>query len=101
VACPALPFFFSKLSHKRHDFREDDTEHKSVLIVSATFAETFFFILRRIQREMIINVHRSSRICYFCRILMKLEFSPQIFEKYSNIKFQENPSSGSQVVPCG
>jgi hypothetical protein len=25
----------------------------------------------------------------------------QIFENYSNIKFHENPSSGSQVVPCG
>jgi hypothetical protein len=24
-----------------------------------------------------------------------------VFEKYSNIKFNENPSSGSQVVPCG
>jgi len=33
--------------------------------------------------------------------LMKLEFSGQIFEKYSNIRFQENPSSGSRVVPCG
>jgi len=32
---------------------------------------------------------------------MKLEFSQQIFEKASNIKFHENPSSGSQVVPCG
>ena len=31
---------------------------------------------------------------------MKLEFSRQIFEK-SNIKFHENPSSGSRVVPCG
>jgi hypothetical protein len=30
---------------------------------------------------------------------MKLEFSEQIFEKYSNIKFHENPFSGSQVVP--
>jgi len=30
---------------------------------------------------------------------MKLESSWQIFEKYSNI-FYENPSSGSQVVPC-
>jgi hypothetical protein len=30
---------------------------------------------------------------------MKLEFSGQIFEKYSNIKFNENPSSGSQDVP--
>jgi len=32
---------------------------------------------------------------------MKLEFSQQISEKYSNIKFHENPSSGSPVVPCG
>jgi hypothetical protein len=28
---------------------------------------------------------------------MKLKFSRQIFEKYSNIKFHENPSSGSRV----
>ena len=32
---------------------------------------------------------------------MKLEFSQQLFEKYSNIKLHENPSSGSRVVPCG
>jgi hypothetical protein len=32
---------------------------------------------------------------------MKLEFSQQISEKYSNIKFHENLSSGSRVVPCG
>jgi len=28
-------------------------------------------------------------------------FSRQIFEKYSNIKFHENPSRGSRVVPRG
>jgi hypothetical protein len=32
---------------------------------------------------------------------MKLEYSRQIFEKYPNIKFHENPSNGSRVVPCG
>jgi len=32
---------------------------------------------------------------------MKLEFSRNIFEKSSNFKFNENPSSGSRVVPCG
>jgi len=32
---------------------------------------------------------------------MKLEFSRQIIEKYSNIKFHENPLSGSRAVPCG
>jgi len=32
---------------------------------------------------------------------MQLEFSRQIFEKLSNIKFLENPSSESRVVPFG
>jgi len=32
---------------------------------------------------------------------MKLEYSRHIFEKYSNIKLNENPSTGSRVVPCG
>jgi hypothetical protein len=34
----------------------------------------------------------------FCQVLMRLEFSRHIFEKYSNIKFHANPSSGSRVV---
>ena len=38
---------------------------------------------------------------YFCQILMKLEFSRQIFDKYSSIEFHENPSIGSGVVSCG
>ena len=38
---------------------------------------------------------------YSCQIVMKLEFSQQIFEKCSNIKFHENPSSGSRVVAWG
>ena len=32
---------------------------------------------------------------------MKLEVFGQIFEKYSNTKFHENPSSGNRVFPCG
>ena len=32
---------------------------------------------------------------------MKLEFSRQIFEKHSHIKFHENPSNRSRAVPCG
>ena len=48
---------------------------------------------------MVIVLHVCAR--YSCQILMKLEFSPQIFDKYPNIKFHENPSSGSRVVPCG
>jgi len=32
---------------------------------------------------------------------MKLEIPEHIFEKYSNMKFHENPSSGNRVVLCG
>jgi hypothetical protein len=42
---------------------------------------------------------QSSR--YSCQILMEHEFSRQIFEKYSSIKFHKNPSIGSRFVPCG
>jgi len=31
---------------------------------------------------------------------MKIEISRHIFEKYSNYKFHENPSSERHVVPC-
>jgi hypothetical protein len=65
VACLALPYF-STLSHKWHDLRKNVIEHKMcVLIVSAILPETFF-ILRRIERD-IINVHRSS-----CKVLVIL-----------------------------
>ena len=33
--------------------------------------------------------------------LMQLEFSRRIFEKFSNIKFNESPSSWNGFVPCG
>ena len=45
---------------------------------------------------MIIGLHVCTR--YSCQILMKLKFSEQIFDKHANIKFHENPSSGSRVV---
>jgi hypothetical protein len=32
---------------------------------------------------------------------MKVEFSGQIFEEFSNVEFHENPSTVSRVVPCG
>ena len=44
---------------------------------------------------MYIGLHEK-----YPQMLMKLEFSRRIFKKYSNIKFHENPSGGSRVVPC-
>jgi hypothetical protein len=47
---------------------------------------------------MYIAVHVSTH--YSCHTLRKLELSQQIFKKFSNIKFHEDPSSESRVVPC-
>jgi hypothetical protein len=75
AACLAVPYFFHiSLSHKRHDFRKKKVTEKEtcVLIFSTDLPETFL-ILRIIQRDIIINIHRSST---------ELEFSRHIFEKY-------------------
>jgi hypothetical protein len=62
-----------------------------------------FLIPEGIQPDTIIHVYWSS--CKvpvtLVRLLMKLENSRQVFEKYSNIKFHENLSSWNRVVPCG
>jgi hypothetical protein len=75
---------------------------KRVLIFSTNLSETLF-ILRRIQRDMIKIVDRSS--CevpvILVRFLWSLNFSLQNFAKFGDVKFHENPSRGSRVVPSG
>jgi hypothetical protein len=101
VACPAVQYF-STLSHKRHDFRKKFIEHKMcVSIFSMTLVWKIINFKNNLERQ-IKNVHRRSRkVPHSCQISMKLEFSRQIFEKYLNIEFLKNPSSGSRVFPCG
>ena len=53
----------------------------------------------RYDRKCTLVIMQST--IYSSPFLMKLEFSWQIFKKYPNIKFHENPSSGHRVVPCG
>jgi hypothetical protein len=76
---------------------------KCVFWFSLQLLSRTFLILRTIQRDIVTNLRKYSFQVprYSCQILMKLEFSGQIFEKCSDIKFHENPSSGSRVVPCG
>ena len=67
-----------------------------VSIFSATLFK-IFPILRRIKRDTAINVKRFHvKTRFYFRILMKVEFQ-QIF-KNLNIKFHQNPSSGSRVL---
>ena len=62
---------------------------------------TLYLVLTITQRYNSINVNWSlCKVPAICQILMKIESSRQTFEKYSNNKLHENPSSGSRVVPC-
>ena len=62
VACLALPYFFFRISHKRHDFfggKKEVIKHKvCVLISSATFFSETSLILTRTERD--INVKTCS-----------------------------------------
>ena len=74
---------------------------KCVLIFSITFVWYIFHSKKKgvkHNKKMCIGLH--VKYSFSCPILMKLEFSGQIFEKSSNIKFHETPSSGSRVIPC-
>ena len=76
---------------------------KCVFWFSLQLSSEIFLILRRINQDIIRNVYWSSCKLHIilCKVLMLLEFSRQIFEKYFNIKFDENTPSGSRVVPYG
>jgi hypothetical protein len=89
VGCLTL-LNISTLYHKRHDLKKKkkNTEQKiCVLCLSLQFLSEEFLILRRNQQDT-INVHRFS--CKVpintCQLLIKLEFSAQILEKYTNKK---------------
>ena len=97
VAWLALQYS-SILSHKWHDFPKKKVLNiKCIFLFSLQPLSETFRILRRIEQDIIINILRPS--CkipvIFCQILMRLEFSLQIFEKYSYIKFHENLFNGS------
>ena len=46
-------------------------------------------------------MHIGLHVQYPLLLPILMKFSLQIFEKYANIKFNENTSNGSPVVRCG
>ena len=97
-------------SAHREDFLVHRTERRKVSCLLRTrpmvwMTVAIFRIQRRIERLYYRKcTYVSCKSAHFsCQVLLKLESSPQIFrkKKHSNIKFHENPSSGSRVVPCG
>jgi hypothetical protein len=59
VACLALQYF-STLSHKRHDFRKRLLNIKCFFWLCLQLLSETYLILRRLQRDTIINVRRSA-----------------------------------------
>ena len=106
MVCLALSYF-STLSHKRQDF---GLEHKICCNFLTTCLQHFSFwgefseiiIIIIIIIIVVAALNRSYNVpALRFRYEWNLNFFWQIFEKYSNIKFHENPSSGSRVVLCG
>ena len=101
------PCFLRPLSLRlnfRHYLINGTIYGKNLLFIKCVFwfflqllFETFL-ILRINQRDFVI---KRLHVKYFCQILIKLEFSRQVFEKVSNIKFYQTSFSGSRVVLCG
>jgi len=60
VARLTLPYLCT-LSHERHEFGKKGLNIKCDVLIFSTILSEKFLILRRIQKDIIINVHRSSR----------------------------------------
>jgi hypothetical protein len=60
VACLAV-LYFSAVSHKDHNFQQKSLNIKYVFWFCLQLLSATFLILRKIQRYIIIYVHRSSR----------------------------------------
>ena len=102
VACPTLQYS-STLSHKRYNFRNKGIGHKTRVLI---FSTIFVWNISHDKKNWARNYQKCISVFtysthYSSQILMNVEFSRQIFEKYSNMKFHENPSGGSRVVSCG
>ena len=81
---------FSTVSHKRYDYRKKLLHIKCVFRLSPHSLSEKFLILWRIQRLTIINENGST-----CQV-------PVIPARFSwNLKFHENLSRCSRVVPFG
>ena len=71
-----------------------------VLIFFMSICSISHFKKNSVRYYHICTLVFKQSACYSYKVLIKLKFSWQIFKKFWNIKFNENSSSGSQVVPC-
>ena len=99
VACPFVQHFFPILSHKWQGFVKKNIEHKMcVLILSTTLARKISYSTQKWASfdQNCAQVFMYIVLCS-CRILARLEFSLQIFEKFPNVRFLKSRPVGAQL----
>jgi len=97
-----LYIIFPHLIKARFSRKKALLNTKCVFWYPLQLSETFLVLIRiecEIKKCLVLFMYSS---CYSGPILMKHEFSRDFFfsNKYTNIKFHENTSSGSRVFPC-
>ena len=101
VACPAVQHFLT-LSINGTTVGKKLLNIKCVFWFSVQVLSKTCLILRRTQRDFIINAHRSACKVPVLHVRFWLNLNiPDRFSKNTHIKFHESLSSGSRVVPCG
>jgi hypothetical protein len=98
-----LPYFFSVLSPKRHDFREKLLNMKGVFSSSVLILFEKFLMLRRIQHDVAINVRRPSGKVQviLVRFESKLNFLDRFCKNSHILNFIIFFFSRKRAVPCG
>ena len=98
VACPALQHF-STLSHKWHDFWGEKVTggKKCIFWFSPQLYSETFLDLRRIRWDIFIKIHGSRRqVPVILARYWSTDFSREIFEKYTIMKFMKISSAGAE-----
>ena len=96
ASCPALQYFFPNCLING-TICEKKTEYKMYFDLLYKFVWKVFHHKKKWARcghKCVLVFVQSTR--YYCQVLMKIDFSRQIFEKYRNIKFHENPLSEAE-----
>ena len=90
---------FSTFSHKRQDFWKKITEYKMCSLIFCTTSVWKFYHfkekwVRCDKKYVLVFMHGTV---YSRPSLMKLEFSRQVFEKYSNVRFPDILPVGAEL----
>ena len=88
----------SSLFHKRHDFREEADAYKTcVMILCTNLSKKYYYKKNSARYYHKYTQVFTYRIRYSGHVLIKLDFSLQVFEKSSHIKLHENSSSAVEL----